>query len=273
MGGGGGGGSEDIRAQENERNARQQSAIDAINAIFSGTPAHKRGVGPTTTDFAPGQTYYDEAGNAVMPVSAKPQIEPHTVGGLFGGLFGGSRNQPKNPLYTGYEDVPQVGGFNDAYYKNIADAYMDFQKPLLEEQIDQARRKLPMTVTSTGSSAYQRKAGNLERDYERAQVDLASKAQDVANQQRQQVEQNRSDLIGLANAGTDAASLAAQSSARSAALNKPPAFSPIADLFAKYMDTGAQLSNANLLANQIAYQNAGGPTYFGAPRSAVRMVG
>lgn len=253
--GGGGGGSEDIRAQEDERNRKQQSATDAINAIFSGIPAHRRGTGATTTDFIPGQTYYDAAGNATIPVSQATQAT--NPGAWVGSLLRGP-TAPKTPLYTGFEDIPQQGGFDDNYYKSIADSYLGFQKPLLEEQYSEARRKLPLQFASVGGSAYQRTAGNLERDYERAQTDLASKAQDAANQQRSQVEQNRSDLLGLANSGTDAGSVAAQANARAAALAKPPAFSPIADLFAKYTNSGLQLGQANTIANQLAAMRGAG---------------
>jgi hypothetical protein len=161
-------------------------------------------------------------------------------------------------------------GFDDAYFANVADAYMAYQKPLLEEQAAVARRSLPNQFASTGSSAYQTQAANLERDYSRESSNLADKSLDFANQQRSTIENNRSDLIGMSNAGTDATSLATQTAARMAALSKPPAYSPIADLFSKYAATGANYAQANMYGN---LNNAGGNSlYYGPSSSAVKTV-
>ena len=155
----------------------------------------------------------------------------------------------------------QFEGFDEPYFKNIADSYRAFQQPLLTEQLDVARKKLPMRFASTGSSAYQREAANLE------QQQIISQGEDFANQQRSNVENNRSDLIGQANSGTDATAAATQAMARSAALSKAPSFSPIADLFQKYTAYGANAATAE----RMGY-NTGLPSLaFGVPKNAVTV--
>lgn len=164
----------------------------------------------------------------------------------------------------------QFGGFGDDYFKNIADAYVNFQKPLYDEQLAKARRELPYQFSSTDNSEYQRSLGALERDAARQEAQIRDSGTDFANQERGQVEQNRSDLINLANAGTDASAVASMGAARSAALAKPPVFSPIADLFAKYT---ANFANAQASQPQGVMQRQTPLTFPSATRGAVRTVG
>jgi hypothetical protein len=258
MGGGGDGGAADIRADENARNAKTKATTDQINAQFDGAPASKRGTGAATTDFIPGQTYYDASGNASVPLTKDPMTQQDYL----------MKNNPtqRTPLYSGVEDVAATPGFDDAYFKSVADAYLAYQKPQLDQQIAVARRALPSRFASTASSAYQTQAANLERDYTRNVADLSDKALDFANTQRSAVEGNRSDLIGLANSGTDSSSLASQTSARIAALSKPPAYSPLADMFAKYANTAGNYAQANVYGqmfqqNPLSYAPSGGSVH------------
>lgn len=144
----------------------------------------------------------------------------------------------------------QFAGFDDNYFNGISDAYLKFQQPLLEEQVTKARKDLPYQFASTDGSAYQTKLGELERDVLREQANLRDKAVTVGNDQRGEVERNRSDLVSMANAGTDASAVASMSAARSAALAKPAPFNPITDLFQKYT---AGLANATIAGNQGGY--------------------
>lgn len=257
---GGDGGAADIRRQEEERNRKIKQNTQDINNMFDGVPASKRGTGQKTTNFVPGQTYYDEAGNVVTPQSAQPATNAAYINAL------APQFRPAvTPLYTAVEEVAAKPGFDDNYFKNIADAYLNYQTPLVNEQAAVARRALPSRFGSTASSAYEREAGNLERDYQRELVNLKDKSLDFANDQRGEVERNRSDLIGMANSGTDASALASQTNARIAALSKPPAYSPIADLFSKYAAQGGQLAQAQMYANQ-------GRLFYGSPNNAVRTV-
>jgi hypothetical protein len=169
-----------------------------------------------------------------------------------------------------FDGTPDKPGFDNDYFKNVADSYLAFQKPLLEEQVGVARRNLPGRFATTSGSAYQREAGNLERDYSRELSNLSDKSLDFANAQRGAVENNRSDLIGMANSGTDASSLATQTAARLAALNKPPAYSPIADLFSKYSAQAGSYADANMYGQ--ANRSPFAPLYYGSSGDSVRTV-
>jgi hypothetical protein len=162
----------------------------------------------------------------------------------------------------------QFGKFDDSYFKNIADSFFAFQKPLYEEQLAEARRTLPFKYASTGNSEYMREAAALERDALRKEAELRDAGMSFANEQRGAVERDRADLVNLANAGTDANAVAQMAVSRSAAAAKPPQFSPIADLFQKYT---AGIANASIANNQRVQRES--PLLFNPGTKSVRTVG
>jgi hypothetical protein len=137
-------------------------------------------------------------------------------------------------------------GFDDSYYGGISKAYRDFQMPLLDEQFREAARRLPLTVARTDSSAFARKRGNLQTDYEREKVNIARGGEDEANRRRTAVENARSSLLSQAELGAGLDSAASQAASVAAAMAAPPAFSPIGDLFSKYT---ANMLNARTAAD------------------------
>lgn len=144
------------------------------------------------------------------------------------------------------------GKFDEPYFRGIADAYLDFQRPIFLEQAADARRTLPFGFASTASSAYLRKKADLERDIAREEAALADKASQFSNQQRGNVEQNRADLVSMAAGGTDAGTIAQMANTRAQALARPAPFQPIADLFQKY--TALAANNARLNGGQGSFQ-------------------
>lgn len=139
--------------------------------------------------------------------------------------------------------------FNDAYYSNISDLYKQHYTPLVTEQYTEAKRQLPFTFGNTQNSEYTKRMGELERDYERQQVDLSAKALDFANQQRQSVESQRGSLSNQVTAGATPGTAASLADGAAKSLSATPAFSAIGDLFGKYV---ANASNG-------AYQSLGIP--------------
>lgn len=164
----------------------------------------------------------------------------------------------------------QFKSFDDPYYTNIADAFMKYQQPLFDKQVQEARSALPLQFANTGSSAYQRRLSELEGDILNKQTDLKSQGLDFANKQRAEVENNRTDLINLANSGADANALALQAANRASQLSQTPQFSPVADLFQKF--TGAY--NQYQQAKQQGYEpNTNFPSLtFGSTNKSVRNV-
>ena len=174
-------------------------------------------------------------------------------GGGGGGGDGGAgerERQRQAQINAGMEAVNQAfTPFNDAYYANISDLYKQHYTPLVTEQYAEAKRQLPFTFGNTQNSEYTKRMGELERDYERQQVDIGAKALDFGNQQRQSVESQRGSLSNQVTAGATPGTAASLADGAAKSLSATPAFSAIGDLFGKYV---ANASNG-------AYQQYGIP--------------
>lgn len=124
--------------------------------------------------------------------------------------------------------------FGPEYYDQRSDAYMTFALPQLDDQYAEARKQLTYALSRGGllsSSAGAGKTADLQKQYDQQRLALASRAADLANQARRDVEDSRSTLISQLNAtgNADAASQAAAS--RAMMLNQMPAFEPLGPIF------------------------------------------
>lgn len=160
-------------------------------------------------------------------------------------------------------------GFDDGYYNNIADMYKSHYAPLIDEQYQTALRGLPYQFASTQGSEYQRRVGELERDYQRQLVDNSSAATDFANQRRTNTENQRQALINQVTAGADPGTAATLASGAVKSLSAQPTFSTLGDLFAKY--TG-NVVNAAGINSQPMGPTAGGVQNYGTRAGSMRLV-
>jgi len=171
-------------------------------------------------------------------------------GGGGGGGDGGAAQreaQRQAQINEGMAAVNQAfTPFNDAYYANISDLYKQHYTPLVTEQYNEAKRQLPFTFGNTQNSEYTRRMGELERDYERQQVDIGAKALDFGNQQRQSVESQRGSLSNQVTAGASPGTAASLADGAAKSLSATPAFSAIGDLFGKYVANASNGAYANL---------------------------
>jgi hypothetical protein len=165
------------------------------------------------------------------------------------------------------------GSFDDNYYVSIADAYKNYQRPLFDEQAGEARRKLPMSVPNTASSAYQRKLGDLETDIMRGESDLNRSAIEESNRRRGEVDYERSSLINMATGGATAETVANEAATRAQQLSQPPSFSPLADMFAKYTADAANYALAGAGREKTAPQITRPLNFNHSPSSSVRTIG
>ena len=125
--------------------------------------------------------------------------------------------------------------FGPSYYKGIGSAFKEYYAPQVADQFNDASRATKFrTANIAGSSAANRKFGDLYRDKLRADTDVDFGASDAMNRARQDVEAKRSNLIGMAEAGAGMENTAALARNTAASDIGRPTFSPIGDLFSKY---------------------------------------
>ena len=154
-------------------------------------------------------------------------------------------------------------GFGDDFYDQRGKDYSSFYMPQVEQQGKEAGDQLTYSLARGGnldSSTGAAQAGKLTQKINDARAGVAEGAFGAAQQARQDVEGNRSDLIRMLEGGGNIANVANTATARSMALSKPPPYSPLTDLFANF--TGQ-------LANSVALQGQGYPGWSATrPRQA-----
>lgn len=262
-GGGGDGGAAEARRKEEERQARITAGRRSIDRTFDGGWA---GANPAAS-FDPNATYYTDFGDVWTPSAfqygpdvpdtnapegspmKRPVLNP--VDRQASDLIGSGK------LFTAKEQRP---GFDDNYYGGIRKAFTDFYLPQVDEQYDQAKRKLTYKFANTSnldSSAGANNIANLFRDYNRERASIGDRALGAEKDLRSNVEQNRSELISQLQATADPEAAATSATARAKALATPSPYSPLGDLFSTY--TGSLvLADA---AKNAGYRGAG----FNAP--------
>ena len=157
-------------------------------------------------------------------------------------------------------------GFNDAFYKGRENAYTNYANPQLDQQFKTQQNNLAYNLARSGltaSSEASRNAAELQRQYNLGRSTIAGEARNQANQARQSVEQNRSELVSQLNATGDTQQAANASLSRANMLVQQPGFSPLGQIF---QNTTGLLGNA---AQAGMYdKDAPGLSAYGFPRSS-----
>jgi hypothetical protein len=174
--------------------------------------------------------------------------------GLFGGAKGGdggaraAEEQRQARIRAGMEGIDQnFAKFDDTYYDGLKTKYTDYYTPQLTDQYQKARQNLILELTRTGginSSAGAQKLADLDLENQRQSQSMTDSALQFATQGRQDVERNRSEVVNQLNASADPAAAAAAATQRSQILQAAPAFSPIGELFTRFLQQGGNAAMA-----------------------------
>jgi hypothetical protein len=175
-------------------------------------------------------------------------------------------------IKSGTEKINQTfSQFDDSFYQKRAEDFKAFAAPEAERQYKDANRDLLFNLARSGNLASSERARQMsvvDRERDMAAMRIADKGQEYANQARQQVEQNRTDLINQTMASGDDTLAANQARQRVGMLNTSPAFEGLGSLFET---TGGIIKSTR---NVEAYQPwAPGMSAFTSPGKSSRMVG
>jgi hypothetical protein len=152
--------------------------------------------------------------------------------------------------------------FDDTFYDQQRQNYLDYAMPQLEDQRVDAARDLTYALArqgQLGSSARATQEGDLQQLFDLQSQNVVDTALDKANAARRGVEGARSDLVSLLNTTGDADAAAQGALARSASLTQQEAYSPLADAFTSFTSA---LGTADAAARARSY-GAGGTQYSG----------
>lgn len=210
------GGGGDPAAAAAAQQAQQQAAIKQgqgdIEATFSGY----KGVTPILGQPTAGKPYYDQYGAVVTDPSA------YAPGTAF------------------YADRVKSGGFDDAFYAQRQQDYMNYALPRLQQQFQNqtAQSKYALARSglqnSTGADTISR-ALNLERVNQTQ--DLSNTAIGQAQQLRSNVENQKNTLLNQLQLSADPAQAAQGSLAAVSQFSTPSAFPALGALFSNFANT------------------------------------
>lgn len=289
------------RADEEARQARIRSGTASINKTFDGGTVGSGKLGADAA-FDPTKKYYRADGTewkapaglgAPTPAPGAPAASP---GGLAGMLMGGGQTAPRatggaGPTLLGapvssltggegkqpswadmlggglYSGTEQRGGFNDKFFGDIRDSFVNFARPQVDDQFRKAGEQSTFGLARAGlldSSVRGDQNAELQKQYDINLQDITDKARGYETEARTNVERTRGDLISMLQATGDATGAANSALARASTLATPPSYSPLGQLF--------QDSTA-MIGQQLAQERAFALGLAPRPRDSVRAPG
>ncbi len=143
------------------------------------------------------------------------------------------------------------GQFDDDFFGERRQAFLDFATPQVDDQFKKAQEELTFALARAGmldSSARAEKQGELSKLYDTRKREITDQAIGQETTARTAVEDARSGLIRNLQSTADANAAANEAVNRAAALSKPAPFSPLTQLFADFTSG---------LATQAGFERAG----------------
>ena len=140
------------------------------------------------------------------------------------------------------QGTERIGGifdsqFNDDFFNQRKQAFLNYATPQLEDQFGDAQKQLTFALARGGnlnSSVRGEKAAELQKQFDLNKQQIADKALASSTEARNAVEDARSGLVATLNATGDAQGAANSAIARASALSQPASFSPLTQLFSDF---------------------------------------
>lgn len=144
-------------------------------------------------------------------------------------------------ITEGYNQIQTIfGGFNDDFYNQRGQSYVNYANPQLEDQYSKAVEALTFALARNGrldsSTAGDRRA-KLQQDYEKQKTAIADRGLQYSNDARRSVEGSRADLVSLNSNLANPTQVASEAQGRLAGLQASPAFDPLGPLFVNVGET------------------------------------
>lgn len=161
-------------------------------------------------------------------------------------------------IQTGMSSINKTfNQFNDAFYQNRFNDYINFAMPQFNQQFSDSNRALTFALARQGidqSSEGARRFGKLINEANISRQGVVDQAYAAENQARKAVEDARSGLVADLYASANPTAAASASVHRAAYLAQPQGYSPIGQLFSNV--TAGLNSYRQAYDDQMAYNNA-----------------
>jgi hypothetical protein len=140
------------------------------------------------------------------------------------------------------------GQFNDDFYGQRRQSYVDFATPQLDRQYQEAMNSLVRSLSRSGnlnSSVRAQSMSDLQRQYQEALGTIGSQGAQYANQQRANIEAQRADLIQRNASLADPGVMRGLVESSVGSLSNAPTYTPIGTLINALMTNSQQPAGVN----------------------------
>jgi hypothetical protein len=166
-------------------------------------------------------------------------------------------------IRAGQADINKTfGSFNDSFFGNYENDYLDYYTPQIDGQFGDANEDLAYSLARSGllkSSVAGEKSGDLSKAYSDARSQTLARAKSAVTALRGRVANEKSSALNLLNATGDADRAASEALSRSQLLFKEqPEYNPLGDLFGGFASGIGNLNAGKQARNTY-------DSYFGAP--------
>jgi hypothetical protein len=154
-------------------------------------------------------------------------------------------------------------GFNDDFYQGYQDDYLGYYTPQIEDQYNDAVKRLTLRLAQTGNltgSVGADQLGDLLKYYNTQKTSLTNRALDATNTLRGDIDSRKSQLYADNRAAADPGSAAGAAAEAVQYLQPAPPSSPLANVFGDFF---SNLGNAAVLDNARRYRQGTGVQSFG----------
>ena len=165
-------------------------------------------------------------------------------------------------IRTGREAINSAfDSYDDGFYADRAQGYVDFAQPDLDKQFENAGKQLAASLARRGvsnsSEAISRKNDNLDL-YNKAKTSIIDKGREHSNATRNALQGVKGELLTQNQALADPTLMANTAANRILSATTLPAYSPIGQIFASASDavaTGVGLNNRGMLRDNYQLGN------------------
>lgn len=152
--------------------------------------------------------------------------------------------------------------FDPAYYDKYTKAFTDNYNPEVDRQFGVAKQDVLYDTARKGmtdSTAGQKQFADLTREYGTQRQQVASQAIDATNKLRSDVESSKNTLYSQNSASADPSLSSIQALSSAGALGQPAQYSPLGNLFAGFVNSGANYIAGNNNKIPSRYQSLFAP--------------
>lgn len=169
----------------------------------------------------------------------------------------------------------QFVGFNDDFYNSHQTAHNDYYYPQLDDQYDDARKRLTLQLARTGnltSSAGANQMGDLQEYYNDQRTGITNQGINATNDLRANIDSSKTQLYNDNRSAADPGNAAAAAASAASMLQPGRPDSPLANMFASFFQSAGGAAQGYNAGTSQRSTNTGVQNYNNNSGSSSRVI-